>query len=88
MGDLIIVGLFVITLVICACIFSYVTKKVRKSADEVCDRANNLIMDIGIMESDLIELRQQIMELSDALYEISDDEDEDEDEVIDSESDE
>lgn len=69
----IVMGLLAIVLIICVCILYHAAKKAKESADEVIRRASELITDIGIMESDLIELRQQLMELSNTLYEISED---------------
>lgn len=87
--DYIIVVLPFVALVLFVGIISFITWKVRKSAHEVCLRASDLIADICIMEGDLVDLRQQIMELSDVLDEISEDtaEDDDDEDFLDSEFD-
>ena len=60
---MVILGSLVTLLVISA-------KKAKKSAEGVISKANRLAADMDIVESDLAEIRQQIKELSNTLYEI------------------
>ena len=68
--DWIVVCPLIILLIFGVCIISYIVKKVKRSAEEAIARANRLMADMDDAGSDLVEIRQQIKELSGILYEI------------------
>lgn len=70
------IGLMLVSLAIFACIISRIIKKVEKHADDVITKADRLMDNMDDVDSDLMEIKQQIRELSGTLYEILDEDEE------------
>ena len=75
MVDAIFVGLLIILLLLSICIMAYSGRQMRKITKEVCHKATCLIRDMDIVDQSMIEVRNQIQELSEALSAIDTDSD-------------
>ena len=69
----IVIAALVILLLLALCIIDYSARRVRKSAEDVCHKAARLSMDMDTMDGYLVEIREQIRELSQTLDKIEKD---------------
>lgn len=70
------IGLMLVSLAIFVCVISRIIKKVEKHADDVITKADRLMDNMDDVDSDLMEIKQQIRELSNTLYEVLDEDEE------------
>lgn len=69
----IVIAALVILLLLALCIIDYSARRVRKSAEDVCHKTARLSMDMDTMDGYLVEIREQIRELSQTLDKIEKD---------------
>lgn len=67
------IAALVILLLVALCIIDYSARRVKDSAAEVCHKATRLSADMDAMDGYLVEIREQINELSKTLDKIEKD---------------
>lgn len=70
MDSYIVVAVLIVVLAIAICVLDHNARRTRELADDFCRRAANLTADMDTMEGYLVEIREQLSELSKTLNKI------------------